>query len=101
MKGHCVLHALKFKVIVAALLLVFGAVVMFLWNHLMPDLFAMHAIGYWQAVGLLLLTRILFGGFRGGGPHMFWRHRMHERLAQMTPEEREKFFAGVQKGCDC
>jgi len=42
------------------------------------------------------LSKILFGGFRGGPP---WRHRMMERWAQMTPEEREKFRAGMRGRC--
>lgn len=63
-------------------------VVMQLWNALLPDLFTGVAhIGYWQALGVLLLSRILFGGLRGGcGSH--WRER-RERWANMTPEERE------------
>ena len=64
----------------------------------MPPVLGLHAIGYWQALALLVLTRILFGGFRRGfggfGPGMHWRQRMMERWAQMTPEEREKFRAG-------
>jgi hypothetical protein len=44
---------------------VFGLVVMSLWNWLMPTLFGWHVISYWQALGLLILSKILFGGFRG------------------------------------
>jgi hypothetical protein len=63
-------------------LAVFGAIVMWLWNWLMPALFdGARAIGYWQALGLLLLSRILFGGFgRGGhGRHCHHDHRWRER----------------------
>jgi len=57
----------------------------------MPALFGWHLISFWQALGLLVLSKILLGGFRGRpGPRMFWRRRMMERWAQMTPEEREK-----------
>ena len=70
----------------------FGYVVMRLWNWLMPGLFGWHMIGFWQALGLLILCKILFGGFRGGsGRRMHWRGRMRERWERMTPEEREKF----------
>jgi Ca2+/H+ antiporter, TMEM165/GDT1 family len=70
----------------------FGYIVMRLWNWLMPGLFGLHVIGFWQAVGLLVLSKILFGGFHGRhGGHMQWRHRMRERWGHMTPEEREKF----------
>ncbi len=78
---------------------VFGFLVMGLWNWLMPALFARHTITFWQAVGLLVLSKILFGGFRGrpgGGKH--WRQRMGERWERMSPEEREKFSQGM-KSC--
>jgi len=75
--------------IVAAFL--FGFVVMGLWNWLMPALFGLKVIGYWQAWGLLVLSWILFGGLRGGHHHGHWRRHMHERWAKMTPEEREQF----------
>ncbi|MGE5625604.1 MAG: hypothetical protein ACM3ZT_08660 [Bacillota bacterium] len=78
--------------IIAAFL--FGFAVMALWNWLMPGLFGLKAIGYWQAWGLLVLSWILFGGLRGhhhGGHHRRWRHRMAERWMHMSPEERERF----------
>lgn len=82
--------------IVAAFL--FGFVVMGLWNWLMPELFGLKAIGYWQAWGLLVLSWILFGGLRGAhGHHGHWRHRMRERWMKMTPEEREKFRSEVHR----
>ena len=69
---------------------VLGWLVMALWNWLLPTLFAgAQPVGYWQALGLLLLCKILFGGWRGG------RHRRgrngHPRLAGMTAQEREQF----------
>jgi hypothetical protein len=68
---------------------VFGEIVMHLWNWLMPILFGWHAITFWQGLGLLVLCRILFGGFSGNkGGH---RREKGERWARMTPEEREKF----------
>jgi hypothetical protein len=84
--------------IAAALALTFVA--MSLWNWLMPPVFGLHVISFWQALGLLLLSKLLFGGFRGRwGRGMHWRGRMMERWAQMTPEEREKFRAGIQGRC--
>ena len=50
-----------------AIAFLFGAVVMGLWNWLMPGLFHLGMITYWQAVGLALLGRLLFGGFHHGG----------------------------------
>ena len=79
----------------------FGNAVLYLWNWLMPELFGLHPITFWQAVGLLGLSWLLFGGwrgFRGPGYGRRWRHRMAERWEQMTPEEREKFREGM-RGC--
>ena len=44
----------------------FGFVIMWLWNWLMPELFGLSIISYWQAVGLLILSKILFGGLGCG-----------------------------------
>ena len=46
-----------------------GIVVQWLWNWLVPDIFALRRITFWEALGLLALCRILFGGFRLGGGH--------------------------------
>src|SRR5260370_16443187 len=74
---------------------IFGVVVEHLWNWLIPAIIGWHAINFWQAVGILLLSKILFGGFRGRGG-MHWRHRMGERWEKMSPEEREKFTRAMR-----
>ncbi|AFK01853.1 hypothetical protein Emtol_0700 [Emticicia oligotrophica DSM 17448] len=76
-----------------------GLVVMGLWNWLIPSIFGLTSITWIQALGLLVLSKILFGGFRGGGcggmggfgRHQFWKHKMAEKMANMTPEEKEQF----------
>jgi hypothetical protein len=74
-----------------------GWVVMALWNWLIPTLFVGgRDIDYVQALGVLLLSKILFGGLRGHGFHGRW-HR--NRLEQMTQEEREKFQTGMRSCC--
>lgn len=79
---------------------VLSFVVMDLWNWLMPGLFSLHRISFWQALGLLVLSKILFGGFRGRrGAPAHWRGRVMERFAAMTPEEREKFREGMRGRC--
>jgi hypothetical protein len=79
---------------------VFGLIVMLLWNWLMPVLFGLARIGYWQALALLILSKILFGGFRGHwGGGMRGRQRMFERWERMTPEERERFRTGFRGHC--
>ena len=83
--------------IVAMILFVYigGELVMHLWNWLLPPLFGWRQITFWQALGLLLLCRILFGGLGVRGSHRSnmrskMRQRMAERWEQMMPEEREK-----------
>ena len=81
----------------------FGGAVYFLWNWLMPSLFHLPAVSFWQAVGILCLSWLLFGGLRGSGPRSgyrrSWRRRMQEHWEQMTPEEREKFREWIQGRC--
>jgi len=99
MRRHWIGRMLRFGLFGLAGVAVFGFVMMSLWNWLMPALFGLPPIGFWQALGLLVLARVLFGGFRGGPTrHMRWRHRMKERWEQMTPEERERFREGL-RGC--
>ncbi|MGG6176084.1 hypothetical protein ACQV2C_11485 [Pantoea allii] len=73
--------------------------VMSLWNALLPAIIGVKTIGFWQASGLLLLCRILFGGL-GIRPGMFGhaRRRMHERWMQMTPEQRDAFMKQRRDG---
>ena len=97
MKRHWVSRVLKFVLFAVLFIGVFSFVVMSLWNWLMPALFGWRLVSYWQAVGILVLSKILFGGFRGRpGPPWYWRRRMMERWEQMTPEEREKFRKGLE-----
>jgi len=97
-----IFFALPFFVI--PILLLAGLIVMLLWNAILPA--AVHAsrINYWQSIGLLILCRILFGGFRGrprgrrpdmfrGGPP--WR----QKWMNMTDEERAKFREEWKQRC--
>jgi|SRR5579859_3785811 len=70
---------------------IFGEIVMHLWNWLMPALFSVRQITFWQAIGLLLLCRILVGGLGGGSNNSRSRKRSGARWECMTPEEHEKF----------
>ncbi len=87
-----------------------GYIVEHLWNWLLPGLFGFRQIGFWQALGILLLCRILFGslGLHGGG-RSGMRRRMRERMEQrwaerwehMTPAEREAFRQGMGARWGC
>lgn len=77
-----------------------GEIVLHLWNWLMPPLFGWHELTFWQALGLLALCRVLFGGFgwhRGGGSR--FRRGMGGRFGRMSPEERERFRQSVRDYC--
>jgi len=92
------MRILRFAAIAIVAAAVFSFIVMSLWNWILPPVTGWHAITYWQALGLLVLSKILFGGFRGG-PRMYWRRRMMEKWDQMTPEERVKFREGMRSRC--
>jgi hypothetical protein len=72
---------------------------MLVWNHLLPEILHTGSINYWQAVGLLVLSKILFSGFgrghRGGAP---WMHRM-EHFKNMSPDEKERFREQMRARC--
>ncbi|MDR2682612.1 MAG: hypothetical protein LBB64_01930 [Dysgonamonadaceae bacterium] len=89
---HIVWHLLLGLAAIAG----FGAAVMWLWNALLPQIFGIAAINFWQALGLLVLCRILFGSFgRGwmlGGRSKFHRNHIREKWLNMTPEERKEFI---------
>jgi hypothetical protein len=82
---HILLHLLFGLAVVGA----FGAIVMCLWNGLAPTIWGCPVISFWQATGLFILCRILFGSF-GGGHH--FKQRSHEKWMKMTPEERKRFI---------
>ena len=67
MRRHWMARVVKFLAFAALAAAVLGFVVMSLWNGLLPGLFGWHVISFWQAVGLLILSRIFFGGLRRGG----------------------------------
>lgn len=67
-----------------------GVIVRELWNWLLPTLFGLPPVTFWQALGVLMLSRILFGGWGSSGGH---RSRRWDR---MTPEERERFRQGMR-----
>lgn len=102
---------LMFAIFAVVLILVFSEIVLHLWNWLMPMLFHLPALGsFWQALGLMILSWLLFGGLRGmrgfghgHGRGGHWRQRMQERMRarweHMTPEEREKFREWILTRC--
>ena len=84
-----------FPLVLAGIAL-FTYVTMLLWNALLPDIFNLTTINFWQALGLLALTRLLFGGM-----HSNWKKNrtsghfdseLRNKMKNMTPEEKKEFF---------
>lgn len=91
-------HLVFVPLFFVAYIVCFGGCVMLLWNWLMPTLLGLPSVTFWQAAGLLLLCKILFGGI-GSAHHGHGHHGCHhgtsvgklrERWENMTPEERER-----------
>ncbi|HWX54109.1 MAG TPA: hypothetical protein VN176_05900 [Verrucomicrobiae bacterium] len=100
MRSRWIVRGIKIVLMMAAGFALFSFLVMRLWNWLAPGVFGWHQISYVQAVGIFILSKILFGGFRGGWGHgRHWRRRITERWEQMTPEEREQFRMGMRGRC--
>jgi hypothetical protein len=85
----------------AAILALISFVVMQLWNHLLPDIMDFKPINFWQAMGLFILCKILFGfgGKGGGAPWMRRKHMMEERFRGMSAEDRERFKEQMKNRC--
>jgi hypothetical protein len=91
--GHYFWGILAFLAVVA----LFGLAAMFLWNALLPDIFGLPEINYWQAAGMLLLARIVFGGYGeiGRGMKRGFHGRKNpllDRWHSMSEEERNAFI---------
>ena len=100
-KKYWPLKILFFLIAAAAFISLLGWVVMSLWNRLLPEIIGVRMINFWQALGLLLLIRILFGKWGGFGRHhsgpkrAMWRKKWHS----MTAEEKSAFKARWKEKC--
>jgi len=85
----------KFVLLGLVCLALVGFVVMSLWNWLVPELFHGPVITFWQALGLLLLSKILFSSFGGKGHSNHsggsWKYYWRKKLSAMTPDDKERF----------
>jgi hypothetical protein len=107
MKRFWIARAARLVVFAALGIALFGLLLMSLWNSLVPGLFGGPAITFGQALGLFVLSRILFlpfrawGGWRPRGQRRegYFRKRFEEKLASMTPEERERFRSRYAACC--
>ena len=101
MKKFWIKKGLMFITFFIAFVLLLGFVVMGLWNTILPAVIGVKVITFTQALGILLLSKILFGGFHGGfrGRREQWRMKMQEKMGNMTPEEKEKFKSEWKNRC--
>ncbi|MCC6725996.1 MAG: hypothetical protein IT258_15935 [Saprospiraceae bacterium] len=86
---------------IVGFVLLVGWVVMLLWNAILPGVITgVSALSYWQAVGLLILSKILFSGFKGGGGHNHpGRKQFREKWRNMSEEDRTQFKAAWRERC--
>ncbi len=96
-----------FPFLILPLIFLAALIVMLLWNAIMPVAIHASTLNYWQALGLFILSKILFGGFRGRppvgrGPEM-WRRgggwQLREKWKNMSDEERAKFREAMRQRC--
>ncbi|GAB3432416.1 hypothetical protein [Niabella aquatica] len=87
-------RGVKIALMGAAALAAVSTVIMLLWNWLVPGIFGLTVINFWQALGLFLLARILFGRFGFSRNRMMHERRNHirDKWRNMTPEQRKEFI---------
>lgn len=89
-----------FTILAIAAAALLGYIVMSLWNNILVQVLHVSIISFWQALGILVLSKILFGGFRGSGARGgAWKKEMQEKCHTMTPEEREKIKQEWRNRC--
>ena len=106
MKGFWLKKAIGMVVCAALAIVALGFVIMTLWNHILVTVLSVKAITYTQALGIFVLSKLLFGGFRGKGCGcgnscgLRGKGReMKEKWQNMMPEERETFKQNWRSRC--
>lgn len=85
-KNRKILFLIPFVILFAL-----SGIVMWLWNAILPEVTGVASVTYWQAMGILVLSKILFGGFHGFRKHRDYKRRhFYHKMKNMSPEEREK-----------
>ena len=97
-------RAIFIPIAIVAGVFVFGSVVMLLWNSILPVVLGVKTITFWQAIGILVLSKILFSGFKGGHGHKCCHHHghdFHEKWMHLTQEQKETMKAEWKGKCEC
>ena len=101
----CCKRVFIFVPLAIAALFGISSVVMLLWNWVIPSISTLGLLTYWQAMGLLVLSKILFGGMRHGcrdrhhGGHHFQHGPFKDRFMEMSDEEKEAFKSQWKSRC--
>ncbi|WP_346237953.1 hypothetical protein ABDK00_002630 [Niabella insulamsoli] len=84
-----------------AALFLFSGIVMLLWNAILPEVLNAKALTYWQAMGILVLSKILFSGFGGSKGRRRFRSPgdLREKFKSMSEEERARFKEEWKQRC--
>lgn len=106
-KGFWIRKAAGFILLGVLAVLFFSFIVMTLWNNILVAVLHVGVISFAQAIGILVLSKILFSGFRGGswggrhdqGRHSMWKNEMRAKWEQMNPEEREQMKQQWKERC--
>ena len=96
-------RAIFIPIAIVAGVVIFSGVVMLLWNGILPAVLGISTITFWQAMGILVLSKILFGGFKGHHRHCKChkdRHMWRNKWMNMTPEEKLKMKAEWKNRCE-
>jgi len=98
-KNFWIKRAIFIPIAIAAGVFIFGSLVMFLWNSILPVIFGISTITFWQALGILVLSKILFGGFGHGRGYSHSGYNWKGHHIRLNPEEREKMREEWRSRC--
>ena len=96
-----------FLLFIFAVLVPLGFIIMALWNNILAVIFPIALINFWQALGLFLLSKLLFGGLPGKPAWAGRRHNrremeeMRNKWFNLSPEERKNFRQDMRSGFQC
>lgn len=89
-----------FLPVVALIATLLGYTIMYLWNWILPEVANTGRLNFWQALGLLVLCRLLFGNFNKGRNHFHEKaQKMRSKWQSMNEEERAKFKEEYRNRC--
>jgi hypothetical protein len=103
MKRRFWMKKIMIMLLIAAVAIpLFGFIIMSLWNAILPSVIHVSPITFWQALGIFVLSKLLFGGFhggRGGRRESKWKFEMMNKWQNMSPEERDKWKQEMRNRC--